>query len=54
MYALPAGTTSGSIEFEAKGFRFQKEPDGSREDNREHVWGVYDKDGWIPSRGATG
>ena len=44
MYALPAGTTSGSIEFEAKGFRFQKEPDGSREDNREHVWGVYDKD----------
>lgn len=44
MYALPAGTTSGSVEFEAKGFRFQKYPDGSSVDNREHVWGVYDKD----------
>lgn len=44
LYALPAGTTSGTIEFEAKGFRFQKEPDGSSVDNREQFWGVYDKD----------
>ena len=45
LYALPAGTRSGTVEFEAKGFRFGRQPDGSRADNREHFWGVWDKDG---------
>lgn len=45
LYALPAGTRSGTVEFGAKGFRFGKQPDGSRADNREHFWSVWDKDG---------
>lgn len=44
MYALPANTKSGTVEFEAKGFVFRKQPDGSPKDNREHIWGVFDMD----------
>lgn len=41
-YALPTGTKSGSVEFEAKGFVFSKYPAAA--DNREHIWGVFDRD----------
>lgn len=42
-YLLPSGTKSGSVEFEAKGFVFSKYPAAA--DNREHIWGVFDRDG---------
>ncbi len=42
MYIMPAGATAGAVEFEAKGFVFGKY--AATYDNREHVWGVCDKD----------
>lgn len=56
MYALPGGTTAGVLEFEAKGIRFNKAPDGSREDPREHMFGVFDMDKPhdMPASGSSG
>jgi hypothetical protein len=42
MYVMPAGATAGAVEFEARGFATGKY--AATSDNREHVWGVCDKD----------
>jgi hypothetical protein len=42
MYVMPAGAKAGAVEFEARGFATGKY--AATSDNREHVWGVCDKD----------
>jgi len=42
MYVMPAGAKAGTVEFEARGFATGKY--AATSDNREHMWGVCDKD----------
>ena len=45
LYLLPEGVTSGTLTFEAKGFKFDKYSSrGGETEEREHILGVFDQD----------